>query len=217
VRTWMHMVSDDPVSEKHGADIIGLYLNPAQHAAVFCVDEAMAIPGRGPLGEGYPLSSAWVERDNPNRRCHGALSLCANFELGTGEACGSAVSPHTLTEFVTFLTDIAVSQPYGKEIHVVADNLSAHKTIRANDFLQAHRTIHLHFVPSFTSWLGELDLWLSKIEREMSVSDSPTSGPEVKKNLVHHIRAYNKAQRTLKWKYFNPTRRIIGEADGAIH
>jgi hypothetical protein len=152
-----------------------------------------------------------------NRLCQGALSLCATFELGTDDEWGRAVPPHTSTGFVTFLTDIAVSQPYGKEIHVIADNLSAYKTVRANDFLQAHRTVHLHFMPCFTSWLEELDIWLSKIEREISASDSPTSGPELKKNLVHHIRLYNKAQKTLKWKYFNPTRRIISDSNGAVH
>jgi hypothetical protein len=200
-----------------GADIVGLHLHPAQHAAVFCVNETVVLPDGSPFTQAYPFLSSRPERHNPKCYRHGILSLCATFELGIGEELGNAVSLHSSTEFVAFLTDIVVSQPYGKEIHVIADNLSAHKTVRANDFLQGHRTVHLHFVHSYTSWLGEVERWLSKIESDISVGGAAAPVPELKRFLLRHIRHYNKAHKMLKWKYLDPTRRIISEEDGAVH
>jgi DDE superfamily endonuclease len=199
------------------ADIVGLHLHPAQHAAVFCVNETAVLHGCSPFAQAYPFSSSRPERDNPKCYRRGILSLCATFELGIGEELGKAVSLHSSTEFVAFLTDIAVSQPDRQEIHVIADNLSAHKTVRVNDFLHARRTVHLHFVHSYTSWLGEVEQWLSKIVSDISVSGAPAPVPELKPILMRHIRHYNKERKTLKWKYLDPTRRIISEADGAVH
>jgi hypothetical protein len=175
------------------------------------------LPGGSPFTQAYPFLRSRPERDNPKRHRHGILSLCATFELGIGEELGNAAPLHSSTEFMAFLTDIAVSQPHGKEIHVIADNLSAHQTVRVNDFLQEHRTVHLLFMHSYTSWLGEVERWLSKIESDFSVSGVPAPIPELKRFLMRHLRHYNKAHKTLKWKYLDPTRRIIGEADGAVH
>jgi transposase len=204
----MDKVSDDPVLEERPADIIGLYLNPPQHAAVFCVDEKAVIQGSQPPATILPHSES-------HRR--GVLSLLAAFELGIGDDMDDVLSRHRSADFVAFLTDIVVSQAHGKEIHVIADNLAAHKTVRVNEFLLAHRTVHLHFTPSYSSWVSEVELWLSKIERDISVSGTPRPGLEMKRTLIRHIHDYNSAVKILKWKYLNPIRRIVIEPDGTIH
>jgi transposase len=203
----MEKVTDDPVLEEQPADIIGLYLNPPQHAAVFCVDEKAVIQGSQPPTAIQPHSES-------HRR--GVLSLLAAFELGVGDDWDAA-SRRPSADFVAFLTEIVVSQPHGKEIHVIADNLAAHKTVRVNEFLLAHRTVHLHFTPTYASWISEVELWLSKIERDISVSGTPRPGFEMKRNLVRHIHDYSGAVKILKWKYLNPVRRIVIEPDGTIH
>src|SRR5207244_8803330 len=93
---------------------------------------------------------------------HGALSLYAAFNTKTGEVLGKTAERHTSAEFVAFLTDIVVNQPKGKEIHVIADNLSAHKTKRVDEFLTAHANVHLHFTPTYSSWLNQVELWFAK-------------------------------------------------------
>src|SRR3970282_769081 len=110
------------------ADIIGLYLNPPQHAAVFCVDEKTAIQALNRKDPVLPVSPGRAERHG--FECHrpGALSLYGASNSSTGEVLGKPASRHTSAEFVAFLTDLVVNQPRRKEIHVIADNLSAHKT-----------------------------------------------------------------------------------------
>ena len=126
-------------------------------------------------------------------------------------------SHQTSTAFVAFLTDVVASQPRGKEVHVVADNLTAHRTLKVNDFLQAHQTVHLHFVSSYSSWLKQVEHWLSKIERNIVALGALNSGYDLNKKLMRHIRQYNKAPRTLKWKHFDPARRMAIDPDGTVH
>jgi transposase len=75
---------------------------------------------------------------------------------------GKTASRHTSAEFVAFLTDLVTNQPNGKEIHVIADNLSAHKTPRVDEFLTQYPRVHLHFPPTYSSWLNHVELWFAK-------------------------------------------------------
>jgi transposase len=203
-----YMTSDDPDFEKKAADIIALYLHPPQHAAVFCVDEKTAIQALDRLDPVLPLSPGRAERHGFEYYRHGTLSLYAAFDTRTGEVLGKTAPRHTSAEFVAFLTDIVVNQPRGKEIHVIADNLSAHKTGQVKDFLKTHPKVHLHFTPTYSSWLNQVELWFSKIERDVIARGVFSSVPDLKRKLMRYIREYNKAPKTVKWKYFDPTRRI---------
>ena len=203
-----YMTSDDPDFETKAADIIGLYLNPPQHAAVFCVDEKTAIQALDRLDPVLPLSPGRAERHGFEYYRHGTLSLYAAFNTKTGEVLGKTAPRHTSAEFVAFLTDLVVNQPRGKEIHVIADNLSAHKTQRVDEFLAAHANVHLHFTPTYSSWLNQVELWFGKIERDVIARGVFTSVADLKRKLMRYIRHYNKAPKPVKWKYFDPTRRI---------
>lgn len=203
-----YMASDDPDFESKAADIIGLYLNPPQHAAVFCVDEKTAIQALDRLDPLLPLSPGRAERHGFEYKRHGTLSLYAAFNTKTGKVLGRTAARHTSAEFVAFLTDIVVNQPRGKEIHVIADNLSAHKTGLVDEFLAAHPKVHLHFTPTYSSWLNQVELWFAKIERDVIARGIFTSVADLKRKLMRYIRKYNQAPKTVKWKYFDPTRRI---------
>ena len=128
-----YMATNDPDFEQKAADIIGLYLNPPAHAAVFCVDEKTAIQALDRKDPVLPLSPGRAERHGFEYFRHGTLSLYAAFDTKTGEVLGKTAVRHTSAEFVAFLADIVVNQPRGKEIHVIADNLSAHKTDLVDD------------------------------------------------------------------------------------
>ena len=212
-----YMTSDDPDFEKKAADIIGLYLHPPQHAAVFCVDEKTAIQALDRLDPVLPLSPGRAERHGFEYYRHGTLSLYAAFNTKTGEVLGKTAARHTSAEFVAFLTDIVVNQPRGKEIHVIADNLSAHKTGQVREFLDAHPKVHLHFTPTYSSWLNQVELWFSKIERDVIARGVFTSVSDLRRKLMRYIREYNKAPKTVKWKYFDPTRRITPESIVTAH
>ena len=129
------MQSDDPDFETKAADVIGLYVNPPDHAAVFAVDEKTAIQALDRLDPVLPLSPGRAERHGFEYYRHGTLSLLAALDTKSGEVLGQTVPRHTSAAFVEFLGDIVASQPKGREIHVIADNLSTHKTQAVRTFL----------------------------------------------------------------------------------
>ena len=207
-----YMASNDPDFEKKAADIIGLYLNPPAHAAIFCVDEKTHIQALDRKDPVLPLSPGRLERHGFEYYRHGTLSLYAAFNTKTGEVLGRTTARHTSAEFVAFLADIVVNQPRGKEIHVIVDNLSTHKTEQVELFLQAHPSVHLHFTPTYSSWLNQVELWFGKIERDVIARGVFTSVTDLRKKLMRYIRQYNKAPRTVKWKYADPSRHISTES-----
>jgi transposase len=148
---------------------------------------------------------------------HGALSLYANFNTKPGEVLGKTAERHTSAEFVAFITDFVINQPRGKEIHVIADNLSAHKSAPVRGFLQAHPKVHLRFTPTYSSWLNQVELWFGKIERDVIARGVFTSVSDLKRKLVRYIRHHNKAPRTMKWKYADPWRHISTQSVGTSH
>lgn len=212
-----YMTTSDPDFETKAADIIGLYMNPPQHAAVFCVDEKTAIQALNRKDPVLPLSPGRAERHGFEYYRHGTLSLYAAFNTKTGEVIGKTASRHTSAEFVAFLTDLVVHQPRRKEIHVIVDNLSAHKTKQVEQFLDDHPNVHLHFTPTYSSWLNQVELWFAKIERDVIARGVFTSVPDLKRKLMRYIRQYNKAPRTVKWRYFDPSRRITTSSVVTVH
>src|SRR3990172_1537636 len=212
-----YMASNDPNFETKAAEIIGLYLNPPQHAAVFCVDEKTAIQALDRKDPVLPLSPGRAERHGFEYYRHGTLSLYAAFNTKTGEVIGKTAARHTSEQFVAFLGDIVAHQPKRKEIHVIADNLSAHKTKQVQTFLVEHPNVHMHFTPTYSSWLNQVELWFGRIEREVIARGVFTSVPDLKRKLMRYIRHYNKTPKTVKWKYFDPTRRITSTSGVTGH
>src|SRR5579863_9523903 len=125
-----YMASNDPAFEEKASDIIALYMEPPQHAAVFCVDEKTAIQALDRLDPVLPLSPGRAESDGLEYYRHGTLSLYAALDVKTGKVHGKTARRHTSADFIGFVTDIVERSPPGKEIHIVLDNLSAHKTQR---------------------------------------------------------------------------------------
>lgn len=212
-----YMSSNDIDFESKAAEVIGLYLNPPQHAAVFSVDEKTAIQALDRKDPVLPLTAGRAERHGFEYFRHGTLSLYAAFNTLSGEVLGKTASRHTSAEFVAFLTDIVASQPNGKKIHVILDNLSAHKTERVRNFLADHPNVQMHFTPTYSSWLNQVELWFAKIERDVIARGVFTSVKDLDKKIMRYIRQYNKTPKTVKWKYFDPTRRIRRESDVTVH
>lgn len=203
-----YMASDDPQFEKKAAQIIGLYLNPPQHAAVFCVDEKSAIQALDRLDRRLPLSPGRAERHGFEYYRHGTLSLYAALNPQTGEVIGQTAPRHTSQEFVTFLGDVVASQPAEREIHIILDNLSAHKTPLVQQFLVAHPNVQFHFTPTYSSWLNQVEIWFSKLQREVIDRGIFTSLADLRRKILRYIRLYAKSAKPFRWKYANPRRRI---------
>lgn len=204
------MASNDPDFETKAADVIGLYLKPPQHAAVFCLDEKTAIQALDRRDPILPLSPGRAERHGFEYVRHGTLSLYAAFNTRTGEVLGKTTRRHTSQEFVAFLQDLVSQQPPDQEIHVILDNVSAHKTQAVQRFLDEHPRVQLHFTPTYSSWLNQVELWFSKIERDLIHRGVFTSQQDLSRKIMTYIRKYNRGPKPVKWKYNDPARRITG-------
>jgi len=213
-----YMRSTDPAFESKAADVIGLYVNPPQHAAVFCLDEKTAIQAldrRDPL---LPLSPGRAERHGFEYYRHGTLSLYAALNTKTGEVLGQTAPRHTSEEFVAFLGEVVASQPRGREVHVILDNLSTHKTRRVQEFLAHHPNVRLHFTPTYSSWLNQVENWFAKITRDVIARGIFTSVKDLHRKLMRYIRRYNTQARPLKWTYRDPRNRFATiDSVGTVH
>ena len=98
---------------------------------------------------------------------HGTLSLYSALDTQTGEVLAKTSARHTSVEFVDFLAQIVNSQPAERQIHVIADNLSAHKTKKVFEFLAANPSVRIHYTPTYSSWLNQVEIWFSKIQRDV--------------------------------------------------
>lgn len=203
-----YMRSTDPDFEPKAADVIGLYLEPPQHAVVFCVDEKTAIQALDRIDPLLPLSPGRAERHGFEYYRHGTLSLYAALNTRTGEVLGNTVPHHTSDEFVAFLESVVDTQPRRRAIHIIVDNLSAHKTQKVRTFLATHPTVRLHYTPTYSSWLNQIELWFSKIERDVIARGIFTSVTDLRRKLMRYIRHYNKTAKPFRWSYSDPTRRI---------
>lgn len=214
-RLQRHMVSNDPDFETKAADVIGLYLNPPAHAAVFSVDEKTAIQALDRKDRMLPLAPGRAESHGFEYKRNGTLSLFAALNTATGEVLGKTTPRHTSAQFVAFLGDVVASQPKGREIHVICDNVSSHKTAAVDDFLADHKKVHLHFTPTYSSWLNQVENWFSRIQRDVIARGVFTSTKDLDKKIMRYVRQYNRNAKPLKWKYSDPTNRIRCDSSGS--
>src|SRR5271155_1091527 len=211
-----YMATNDPDFETKAADIIGLYLNPPAHAAVFCVDEKTAIQALDRKDPVLPLSPGRAERHGFEYYRHGTLSLYAALNTKSGKVLGQTAAHHTTEEFVAFLGQIVALQPKGREIHIIADNLSAHKTRRVAQFLADHPKLHLHFTPTYSSWLNQVELWFGRIERDVVARGVFTSVNDLARKLMRYIRHHNQHAAPIKWPSRASSHRIIPPSASAV-
>jgi transposase len=203
-----YMRSTDPDFETKAADVLGLYLDPPQHAAIFCLDEKTAIQALDRLDPVLPLSPGRAERHGFEYHRHGTLSLYAALNTRTGEVIGQTAARHTSEDFLAFLAQVVDAQPRRREVHIILDNLATHKTQKVRTFLAAHPRVHLHFTPTYSSWLNQVELWFAKIERQVLARGIFTSVADLRRKILRYIRRYNTAAKPVRWSYADPSRHI---------
>ncbi|MBI3665784.1 MAG: IS630 family transposase, partial [Acidobacteria bacterium] len=198
-----YMASPDPDFERKAADIIGLYLDPPQHAAVFCVDEKTAIQALDRTDPVLPLSPGRAERHGFEYYRHGTLSLYAALNVKSGKVQGKTAPRHTSKEFVDFLEQLLRKSRRFRQVHVVLDNLSAHKTQEVDALLDAYPKLKLHFTPTYSSWLNQIEIWFAQIERDVLARGVFKSVPDLARKIRRYIRAYGKTARPFQWRYWD--------------
>lgn len=203
-----YLASNDPQFEPKAAAILALYLNPPQHAAVFCVDEKSAIQALDRKDRRLPLSPGRAERHGFEYYRHGTLSLFAALDPHTGQVLGQTALRHTSAEFVAFLEDVVTTCPPDQPVHIILDNLSVHKAPLARQFLARHPNVEFHFTPTYSSWLNQVEIWFSKLQREVIDRGIFTSVADLQRKILRYIRLYQKTAKPFRWKYSDARHRI---------
>ena len=149
---------------------------------------------------------------------HGTLTLYAALDTQTGRVHGRTTARHTSRDFVAFLEEVLSLCSPRQQIHIILDNLSAHKTQLVRDFLQQHARVQLHFTPTYSSWLNQVEIWFAKIEREVIARGIFTSVPDLARKLRRYINAYSANARPIQWKYSDLSRRLrTNEFTATVH
>lgn len=113
------------------------------------------------------------------------------------------------------LADVVSSPSAGREIHVICDNVSSHKTEAVQSFLAEHADVTMHYTPTYSSWLNQVENWFARIQRDVITRGVFTSTKDLDKTLMRYIRQYNKSAAPLKWKYADPRRLIRCDSSGS--
>jgi transposase len=155
-----------------------------------------------------PLSPGRAERHGFEYYRDGTLSLYATLNTASGRVHGKTTARHTSREFVAFLKEVVSLCPRQKQIHIILDNLSAHKTTLVREFLEQNPQVHFHFTPTYSSWLNQVELWFARIERDVITRGIFNFVSDLARKLRRYINAYSANARPFQWKYSDPARRI---------
>ena len=167
-RTSTFSLSNDPNFTAKVRDVVGLYMNPPDHAVVLCMDEKSQIQAleRGQLV--LPMTMGHSERATPTYKRHGTTSLFAALNVATGHVIGKCYRQHRSEEFLKFLKHIDRNVPKEQAVHLVLDNLSTHNTPAVLGWRRRHPRFHFHFTPTYSSWLNLVERWFSLLtERQL--------------------------------------------------
>jgi transposase len=150
------------------------------------VDEKTAIQALDRLDPVLPLSPGRLERHGFEYRRNGTLSLYAALDVKTGKVQGKTAERHTSAEFVDFLEQVVAGYKPQQEIHIILDNLSAHKTSQVEEFLKRNPNAKPHFTPTYSSWLNQVEIWFARLEREVIARGIFTSVQDLSRKLALH-------------------------------
>jgi len=192
-------VSNDPQFVEKVRDIVGLYMNPPEHAVVFSVDEKPQVQALERAQPILPMDIGMPERQTHNYIRHGTLDLFAALNVATGEVIARTKKQHRAKDFVDFLREIDRSVEEGLDIHVILDNLAAHKASEVQRWLARHPRFYMHFTPTYSAWLNLVERFFGFLTEHALRRGSHASVPMLRAAIYEYLDAHNEAPVPFKW------------------
>ncbi len=159
-------VSRDPAFAKKIRDVVGLYVNPPDHAVVLSIDEKPQIPALGRTQKPLPMTPGHAATRTHDYVRHGTTCLLAALDVATGRVIGRMIERHRSEDFVAFLDPVAEGLDADRDVHVILDNVSSHKSATVREWLADHPRWHFHFTPTSASWAHAVEGFFSKLARQ---------------------------------------------------
>jgi transposase len=198
-RTESFKLSPDPQLVEKIRDVVGLYMAPPANAVVFSVDEKSQIQALQRAQPVLPMDFGQPERRTHNYVRHGTLDLFAALNVATGEVIARCRSQHRAQDFVAFLRDVEASVEPALDIHVVLDNLSAHRAPAVQRWLVRHPRVQFHFTPTYASWLNLVERFFGLLTEKALKRGSHTSIPQLRAAILAYVDAHNDRGTPFKW------------------
>ncbi len=192
-------LSTDPLFVEKVRDIVGLYLNPPEHALVLCVDEKTQVQALDRTQPLLPMRPGQVERRTHDYERHGTTSLFAALDVKSGKVIGECHRRHRATEFRTFLDLIDRNVPAGLDIHLILDNYSTHKTALIQRWLAKRPRFHVHFTPTSSSWLNLVERWFATLTQKQLRRGVHRSTRELEAAIRSYLNESNKHAKPFMW------------------
>lgn len=192
-------LSTDPFFVEKVRDIVGLYLNPPDKAMVLCVDEKSQIQALDRSQPVLPMGLGYVEGITHQYRRHGTLTLFAALDLTSGEVITQCKKRHRHQEFLQFLKQIDANVPEALDIHIVVDNYATHKHKKVKQWLATRPRYYVHYTPTYSSWLNQVEIWFNIITQKAIRRGSFTSVKELSKKIDKFVKDYNANCKPFTW------------------
>jgi transposase len=192
-------ISPDPQLVDKIRDIVGLYLNPPVAAAVFAVDEKPQIQALNRTAPTLPMLPTTPQRATHDYQRNGTCDLFAALNTVTGEVIHDIRAKHTSDDFIAFLNKLNRNVPTSLDVHVILDNLSAHKTPKVQRWLLRHRRFHFHFTPTYGSWLNLVERWFSALTTKKLTRSAHRSVAELAADINNWVEHWNTNPTPFEW------------------
>jgi transposase len=198
-RTETFKLSKDPLFIDKVRDIVGLYLNPPDRALVLCVDEKSQIQALDRTQPLLPMRPGQLERRSHDYKRHGTTSLFAALDVKTGRLIGECHRRHRSVEFRQFLDTIDAAVPKRFDVHLVLDNYGTHKTPIIHRWLAKRPRFHLHFTPTGTSWINQVERWFALLTEKRLRRSAFRSTRELEATIRQYIDHHNHQPQPFRW------------------
>jgi transposase len=215
-------LSTDPLFVDKVFDVVGLYLNPPEAAVVLCVDEKSQVQALARSQPAFPMMPGMPEKRTHDYVRHGTTSLFAAFNTADGTVISSMHRRHRTIEFRKFLTKIDAEVPAELEVHLVADNYGTHKSPAIKKWLAAHPRFHVHYTPTYSSWLNQVERWFAYLTDDLLRRSDHRSVQALERDIRDWVKAWNEDPRPFVWtktaeQILESLGRLLQRINGAGH
>ena len=192
-------LSGDPFFVEKVRDIVGLYLNPPENAVVLCVDEKSGIQALERTQPMLPMGLGYVEGVTHDYRRHGTTTLFAALDTANGKVLTRCRPHHRHQEYLSFLREIDNHVPQNLEVHFIVDNYITHKHARVKRWLAARPRFHVHFTPTYASWLNQVEIWFNRITQRAIRRGTFSSVKELIAKIDRYVQNSNRQAQPFVW------------------
>ena len=215
-------LSNDPLFVEKVYDIVGLYLDPPEAAVVLCVDEKSQIQALARSQPAFPMMPGMPEKRTHDYVRHGTTSSFAAFDISDGTVISSLRRRHRAVEFVKFLTTIDARVPADLDVHLICDNYGTHKAPTVQTWLANHPRFHIHYTPTYSSWINQVERWFAELTRQLIERGDHRSVQALERDIRAWVDNWNQNPKPFVWtktaeKILESIARLMKRINGAGH